>query len=70
MSELSACPFCGGEAELKHNKTWDYFVRCKSCGVRTRQHHENHVGAEMDWNRRAERTCKPAPDWDTEVMNT
>lgn len=53
--ELLPCPFCGGMAELKHTKSWDYFVRCQSCGARTRQHHENDVGAVDGWNRRAGR---------------
>lgn len=49
---LKPCPFCGGDAELKHNKQWDYFVRCEVCGAKTRQHHENSVGAVDDWNRK------------------
>lgn len=53
--KLERCPFCGGPAILKHNATWDYFVRCEVCGARTRQHHENDVGAVSDWNRRAGR---------------
>lgn len=59
--ELLTCPFCGGDAALERNASWDYFVRCKSCRVRTRQHHENSVGAVLDWNRRedvnAEECC-------------
>ena len=55
---LLPCPFCGGEAELRHNKTWDYEVRCVDCRAKTRQHHENKNGAIGDWNTRAERTCR------------
>ena len=51
--KLKPCPFCGAEAELKHSSTWDYFVRCTDCGARTRQHHENDVGAVYGWNRRS-----------------
>lgn len=50
--KLERCPFCGGPTILKHTATWDYFVRCDVCGARTRQHHENDVGAVSDWNRR------------------
>ncbi len=50
---LKPCPFCGGNPELKHSSTWDYFVRCTGCGARTRQFHENHVGAVDGWNRRS-----------------
>lgn len=52
-TDLLPCPFCGASAELRHNKTWDYEVRCTKCRVKTRQHHENSVGAVMDWNKRA-----------------
>lgn len=53
-TELLPCPFCGGEAELWHNKTWDYVVRCtnKGCAARTRQYHENSNGAVDAWNTR------------------
>ena len=49
---LKPCPFCGGAAELRHNSTWDYEVRCTDCRAKTRRHHENSVGAVDDWNRR------------------
>lgn len=59
MEELKSCPFCGSPAELTHTKSWDWFVRCtdKGCAARTRQYHENDVGAVSAWNARAERTC-------------
>ena len=50
--KLKRCPFCGGEPELWHNKTWDYVVRCTICGARTRQHHDNDAGAIIAWNQR------------------
>ena len=49
---LRPCPFCGGDAELVHLKSGDDYVRCTECRARTRQHHENEVGARDDWNRR------------------
>ena len=64
MSELKPCPFCGGEAELWHNKTWDYVVRCtnKGCAARTRQYHENSNGAVDAWNTRTpEQAIAAAP---------
>ena len=57
-NELKHCPFCGSPAELTHTKTWDYYVRCtnKPCAARTRQYHENDVGAVNAWNTRAATT--------------
>ena len=51
--ELERCPFCGGAALLKKTSCWDYFVRCEECGARSRQYHENDVGAVNAWNRRS-----------------
>lgn len=48
--ELAKCKNCGGEAELKRNSSWDYFVRCKVCGTRTRNFNDNPTGAELSWN--------------------
>jgi len=50
--ELERCPFCGGAALLKKTSNWDYFVRCGECGAKTRQYHENDVGAVSAWNAR------------------
>ena len=52
MTELLSCPFCGGKAELRHNRAWDYEVRCTKCRAKTRLHHDNENGAVSDWNRR------------------
>lgn len=52
--KLKPCPFCGADAELCENKTHDFFVRCTDtgCHARTRNHHENSVGAIDAWNER------------------
>ena len=60
---LLPCPFCGGEATLWHNKTWDYEVRCTKCRVKTRQHHENENGAVDDWNTRTPEQAVAATLW-------
>lgn len=51
--ELRPCPFCGGDSEVVHLKSGDDLVRCVKCHARTRQYHENDVGARDAWNRRA-----------------
>lgn len=37
MDKLKPCPFCGGEAELKHLIVYNssFFVRCTACYART-----------------------------------
>lgn len=70
--ELKPCPFCGGEAAMvkqrRSGRTRDIvnaFVRCKSCGARSKNVSSLHVAernleayAAKSWNRRAERTCR------------
>ena len=52
--ELKPCPFCGAPAEMKETCSWDYYVKCTSCGARTRNHHEYPNGAANRWNSRKE----------------
>lgn len=56
MSELKPCPFCGAAAKMEHTRSGDDFVRCTdpSCHARTRNYHENDVGARDAWNERAD----------------
>lgn len=35
LPELSACPFCGGEARLTNGGTGNYYVRCTACAANT-----------------------------------
>lgn len=38
-SDAKSCPCCGGDAEIKESAIYGenlVFVRCKSCGLRTR----------------------------------
>lgn len=53
-ADLLPCPFCGSRAELCETKTHDYFVRCTDavCHARTRNYHENDIGAITGWNAR------------------
>ena len=61
MSELKPCPFCGGEAILKHHATRELFrkqlqysyVQCCTCNIRTEIVHTD-AEAIIKWNRRAE----------------
>lgn len=52
--KLRPCPCCGSRAELRHTSGWDYYVKCTnaSCGLRTKNCHENENGAVIIWNRR------------------
>ena len=50
---LLPCPFCGDTPEMRHTKTWDYFVKCPTCGASTRRYHENERGAVFGWNQRS-----------------
>lgn len=52
------CPFCGGVAELRHNSSWAYEVRCTICHARTRQFQDNPNGAVSTWNKRDGETSK------------
>lgn len=53
--KLRPCPCCGSRAELRHTSAGDDFVKCTnaSCGLRTKNCHENENGAVSIWNRRA-----------------
>lgn len=53
--KLRPCPCCGSRAELRHTSGGDDFVKCTnaSCGLRTKNCHENENGAVSIWNRRA-----------------
>lgn len=59
MSELKPCPFCGGEAEIRHQTDPDavvYFARCNLCGTKSIPF-LSVDSAIKRWNTRHERTC-------------
>lgn len=51
---LKPCPCCGAPAEMRHSRAGDDFVKCTNpcCGMRTKNCHENEVGARPVWNAR------------------
>lgn len=70
---LKPCPFCGGEAEIRHggrgsvSKPITSFIACKSCGARTDQvevdaEYSSDEEAMLLWNARTdtENTALPA----------
>lgn len=61
MSELLPCPFCGGEAELRHvSQLWEprdnYWAACKCCHMSGKTY-RTEAEAIAAWNTRAELTC-------------
>ena len=54
--ELKPCPCCGAPAEMRHSRAGDDFVKCTNptCGMRTKNCHENEAGARLVWNARIE----------------
>lgn len=64
---LLPCPHCGGEAEARGGSSTMPYIRCKSCGCRTRASYDMDKLKEA-WNRRAERTCNVKSsymEWET-----
>lgn len=63
MSEikLKSCPFCGGKAIFKRDRTGEYCVKCMDCKCMTTFQFDFGEGEEVSkkkaaniWNRRAE----------------
>lgn len=53
MVELKPCPFCGGRAEVRHNKDGFSYVVCPADGCYCRTDgHLNDEAAIQSWNRR------------------
>lgn len=80
---LKPCPFCGGEAEIRHggrgsvSKPITSFIACKSCGARTDQvevdaEYSSDEEAAKAWNSRAdsgtEETALPE-EFSERIMN-
>lgn len=54
--ELKPCPFCGGDAEMRHGKHQGLdtcYVGCLYCGARSDYEHGEENAAEL-WNGRVE----------------
>ena len=59
MTELKACPFCGGQVEVKTGEAMLEQVRCPSCGATSQWS----TTARETWNKRTskETELKPCP---------
>ena len=52
MTQLSPCPFCGGEGIDKHRLGWSW-IECKDCGAKGPAERMGHGGEhDKHWNRR------------------
>ena len=55
-TNLKPCPFCGGNAEPKHDPFLNYWkIYCPHCGIYT-QTWRTYDGAREHWNRRYNET--------------
>ena len=60
MTSLLPCPFCGGEAALHSYAQFGvHWVSCTECKGDTEPSSSSKQAIEA-WNKRVERTCKPA----------
>jgi len=60
--KLKSCPFCGNDAmmyEQLQNDYKEYFVKCISCGAKSRSYFVNPMYAIKAWNKRVDdNSCK------------
>ena len=64
MSELKPCPFCGGEAKIRHRAFETTSIQCERCGVETLLYEDSPSSsgkskAKAAWNRRAQPANEP-----------
>ena len=65
---LNPCPFCGGEAEIKHTGKLQLRIRCKSCYMGLTQKVFRYslewleVRIKENWNKRVASQFKSSPD--------
>jgi Lar family restriction alleviation protein len=57
MNELLPCPFCGGEADIEYDSSWQtYAATCGDCGAQAeyaKEREDNYnAKAAGNWNRR------------------
>lgn len=65
MDDLKSCPFCGGGAHIREIRSCDMVLYSVSCdrvgcyGFELTACFPSPEEAAEEWNRRAERTCRP-----------